>query len=206
MAEEVTKIYSYGVKNFMTRELNAKGDGYDADPVKWIGSMEINITVSQTRTAFAADNDPKFVEILSAPTATGTIFIGLRVTDYEKIMSVVSAAGKGVRFGEDLPIKYFGLSFDEETSDGENNKFILYKNSVSNIPAVVVSTVSGDALTLRDVTLNIESAPVFYNKADGGTGRVIYDIINKVADAARWAENEDTILYPYELTAETAGG
>jgi len=193
------KIWANGNSRLITRELDATEDGFTAEPVIWEGLVETSLTFSQTINHYPADNNPRYASIASPPTGSGTITLfGIKPSDWKNVLSVI-ADTKGTRFGEDLPVKFFGLSFDEEVSDGSKNKIILYKVNITDLPSIETSTKSEDNVDPRDVVLNVEVSPVFYDKEDGSRGRVIYDIFNSIENKELFDANGSTIAFPEEL-------
>jgi hypothetical protein len=193
-------IYVRGLSNLVTRRLKDDGTDFDGAPRKWSGAVEMNVTFSKPRTKFPADDNPAYAVVSGAPIGSGTMkLFGMKNSDYIDILPVEYVTGKGVRFGADLPDKFFGLSFVEKVSDGSENKMLMYKVAVTEDPAISNETINDEGVTIKDFIFNIEIYPVFFDAADGKKGRVIRDIINSVDDSSRWDENKDTIVFPYDL-------
>lgn len=194
------KFFTRGNANFTTRVLNEDETGYDSAPTNWQGLVETNLTITQEVTKFAADNNPTYAVVSSPPHGSGTVTLfGISNKDWQHILNVLTVDGKGTRFGEDLPIKLFSMSIDELASNGSKNKIIFYKVYINNLPSIITQTKAEDNVAKRDIVLDVETAPVFYNKTGGGKGTVIYDIINSVEDVKRWSENNETIMFPYDI-------
>lgn len=201
MSEE--RIQVRGFTNLMTCPLNASGDDYLGTSKKWYGEVGINVKFTKPKKVFAASNDPAWSVRYGAITGSGTLVLrGIKHSDYIELLPVLASNTEGVRFGEDLPEKFFALSFTQESTDGSTDKMILYKVIVDGDPDIDAKTIDDAGNEYVDLTFNISAYPVFYPKKDGTRGRVIRDIVNSKANASHFAELQDTILFPQEFETQ----
>ncbi|MCL2598925.1 MAG: hypothetical protein FWD76_03330 [Firmicutes bacterium] len=201
MADE--RIQVRGFTNLMTCPLNAESNDYLGTSKKWYGEVSINVKFTKPKKVFAASDDPAWAVRYGAITGSGTLVLrGIKHEDYVELLPVLASETEGVRFGEDLPEQFFGLSFTQESTDGSTDKMILYKVIVDGDPDIDAKTVDDAGNEFVDLTFNISVYPVFYPKKDGGRGRVIRDIVNSKANADHFAELADTILFPQEFETQ----
>ena len=192
-------IAFFGFTNVMTRELNATRTAYVGEPYLWSGAISVNIPVTKQIANINADNR-HYMELSGENTLAGSItFVSILPAEYGKIMSLTRVEGKGTRFTGKLPVKHFSMSFEQESTNDDRNKIIAYDLYVTNAPPIDATTSPPEGATPKDFVLEVAGFELHYPTANGKDKSVSYDWINSAADPARWAENTETIVFPYEL-------
>lgn len=198
--EQTSKAIAFGNDRLIVASLNADQNGYEDNAVRVRGLVDISIDFTQETTPYPADDNPEYFAVIGAPSGDGTTtFRGMENKDYARFYPVISGQGKGVHFGADNPVKYFGITFDQkQTVDGVEsiNRYIFYKCRATNLPSIATETISGSSITPRDILISISVSPVFYDKGNGTKGRVIFSVFNSIEDPTMFAQFDEGILFP----------
>ena len=201
----VQKIISRGLQNILTQRLNAEFNGYDTDPVQWQGDTALVFTPTQTTTEMPSGNDPAW-DVIKGP-VLGDVELTLYdipVENMEDLLAVKYSEADGVCVGDsDDGTVWLGLSSDRliKSAAGESkNKLILYKVRF-DLPAIDSKTISKDDNAIAELKLKGYAYPVFFEKADGSTGRRTYAIVNSVKNKAKYDANTEKIVFPAEAAS-----
>jgi hypothetical protein len=208
MVTQIKKITRRGLHNVLTQKLNSDFSGYTDDAAKWTGDTEIEFTPSRQVDNLASGDDPAW-DVIKGP-VTGTIkikFHDIAIDCMEHLLSVTYDAVNGICVGDNEDADCFiGISFDETIKYNgtvSNNKTILYK-VLFDLPTITSKTVAEGDNALSEVELNGKAYPVFFNKANGTTGRRTYSIVNSKLNANKYEANKDCIVFPSDSAATTS--
>lgn len=194
--ERTDIVNASGNDRFIIQGLNAEKTAYLEDALQMRGLVSFDMTFTQEETPYPGDEDPEYIIDRKAPTGSGTATPrGISPEIYEKIYAAISGAN-GVWFGEDLPVKRFGISIDEKiTIDGEEsiNRWVVFNCRATNLPSLATK-----ALERRDMPIALSAAPIFYKKANGRKGRAIFTVFNNVLHKTAFDMFENGIIMPTE--------
>lgn len=189
-------IYAYGNHGLITQELGADGISYVGTAKKWHerGLIGVSIDFEHSPTFHSAEDNPAFAGVLPSPAATGTFTLfGVSAEEEQEIMSVDYSAEWGVGYGSDLPLKFFGMSFDTNVSDGSKDKYVIYKVCITGLPSITTETVpESGAPEPRNAEFPVRVFPLFMNNER----LPIYNKINSVKNTVGYAANKDGIVLP----------
>ena len=196
---EIPAIVMSGNSNFMTRRLNEIKKDYTGNTFRWTGLVNVKMNFTQEVESLAADNQPAFKQWKKVARGNGTVeFIGMKTSEYQNLLSV-AASGKGVRFGSsNTPVVNFGMSFDEQVSDGSRNKFVIFNCNLTDLPPIETKTKAEGDNARRSTVLKVSAEIVMIDLANGEQEDTIYTILNSVENKAEFDLYEDNFVFPTE--------
>lgn len=198
MAEsEKTRIYEEGNNGFMIAPIQA--DGSYGEVIKISGLISVDITMSNTKTAIAADDVTDYIIKQSGTKGEGTItFAGLSKADYAALYDKITDSNGALTFGRRGSPKKVGFSFlnTQEYLEGSSvNKFTI-NNAYFSIPNLSTTTLAEDDNTIRSLALSVTCSPYTYETTDGKKDTVTWTVLNSEDNVDIWDNVKDQIYVP----------
>jgi len=196
---EISAIVMSGNSKFMTRRLNESKTDYVGNTFHWTGLVNVKMSFTQSVESHAADNQPAFRQYKQVARGSGTVeFIGMKPSEYKNLLAV-SVSDKGVRFGSsNSPVVNFGMSFDEEVSDGSKNKFVVFNCNITDLPPIDTKTKADGDNARRSTVLNVAAEVVIIKLTNGDIDDSIYTILNSVDEADEFELYKESFVFPTE--------
>ena len=203
--QKTIPVKMQGNRRFVLQPLNDTKTAYTDEAVNIIGLVDLSGSFTIEETSFPADDDPEFMVATGAP--IGTLTGNMRGFDIEKYPLIYPAMSgtNGVWVGGDLPVRRFGFTFDEQVEEEgvkSVNRYVLFNCRATNLPDIASATISNSVTEPRVIPLAITVMPIFYDRADGSRGRLIYAIFNSVKHPTMFAQFADGLVMPTESMVE----
>lgn len=197
------RFYEEGNSNFAVTPLTLNNDGtakYEGDLVAIQGLVSIDLTVDQTTESIAADDDPNYMRVQGATTASGNVvFVGLDDTALAALYNNVSDGNGALVFGrKGTPKKVaFRMENTKVNDDGttSTNRYFFY-NATFSLPPFGTQTKAEGETNRREFSVPVTCSIIKYKDESGKIDTALFSCLNSEKNKTQFEETESSIYIP----------